>query len=397
MQIHQVPRQTLQDRVSGRVVHGSRSGGATMLSPEDENSLVQYCLYCAPRGFPLTHRVLAAFATALRRKRHPGGNIPKLGKTWWRNFRARYIDVLSMRRPDNLDRARAACATREVVDQFYTLLDGTLEALGLKDKPSQIYNCDETGFAMERGSSTTTSIPLAAAQPSTSSTTSTTTCTCTCSLHRQPTPEEHPLVAEGLIPRDLAALLPPIQRRPVRRLPVAARVITASEYEHQYLERVEKERAGNAERQRRAALKRQREMERAAIEETIEAVIAGVGTTTSDSSNTISPSLCDSPGAPAAEAGHLPLPPPIPSAILQPPAKPSAAPPARRQRYQPPARRTHPPPSALSNNTTVPASSNASTTTPPGQINIMAITSPPVSSDTNPLSHKASPSNRRGS
>ncbi|KAJ8353530.1 hypothetical protein SKAU_G00210970 [Synaphobranchus kaupii] len=157
-----------------------------------------------------------------------------------------------MRRPDNLDRARAACATREVVDQFYTLLDGTLEALGLKDKPSQIYNCDKTGFAMERGpdtsttspgSSTTSSIPLAAAQPSTSSTTSTTTCTCTCSLHRRPTPEEHPLVAEGLIDRDLAALLPPIQRRPVRRLPVAARVITASEYEHQYLERVEKERA----------------------------------------------------------------------------------------------------------------------------------------------------------
>ncbi|KAJ8346591.1 hypothetical protein SKAU_G00279920 [Synaphobranchus kaupii] len=137
-----------------------------------------------------------------------------------------------MRRSDNLDRARAACATREVVDQFYTLLDETLEALR-----------DETGFAMERGpgtsttspgSSTTTSIPLAAAKPSTSSTTSTTTCTCTCSLHRQPTPEEHPLVAEGLIPRDLAALLLPIQRRPVRRLPVAARVITASEYEHQY-------------------------------------------------------------------------------------------------------------------------------------------------------------------
>ncbi|KAJ8333692.1 hypothetical protein SKAU_G00410110 [Synaphobranchus kaupii] len=96
--IHQVPRQTLQDRVSGRVVHGSHSGGPTMLSPEDENSLVQYCLYCAPRGFPLTHRVLVAFATELRRKRHPGGNIPKLGKTtltghgqlvlcgrWWTN------------------------------------------------------------------------------------------------------------------------------------------------------------------------------------------------------------------------------------------------------------------------------------------------------------------------
>ncbi|KAJ8381327.1 hypothetical protein SKAU_G00021050 [Synaphobranchus kaupii] len=89
--IHQVPRQTLQDRVSGRVVHGSRSGGPTMLSPEDENSLVQYCLYCAPRGFPLTHRVLAAFATALRRKRHPGGEYPKTGKDVVEKFQSQVL------------------------------------------------------------------------------------------------------------------------------------------------------------------------------------------------------------------------------------------------------------------------------------------------------------------
>ncbi|KAJ8356372.1 hypothetical protein SKAU_G00191660 [Synaphobranchus kaupii] len=178
-----------------------------------------------------------------------------------------------MRRPDNLDRARAACATREVVDQFYTLLDGTLEALRLLH--NNIHSpCSRTAiYQLDH-------------------------------QHLQPTPEEHPLVAEGLIPRDLAALLPPIQRRPVRRLPVAARVITATlDYEHQYLERVEKERAGNADRQRRTALKRQREMERAAaacvkeVEETIEAVNGSVGTTTSDSGNTISPSLCDSLGA----------------------------------------------------------------------------------------------------
>ncbi|KAJ8375348.1 hypothetical protein SKAU_G00059280 [Synaphobranchus kaupii] len=157
--------------------------------------------------------------------------------------------------------------------------------------------------------SSTTSTPLAAAQPSTSFTSSTTTCTC--SLQQQPTPEEHPLVAEGLIPRALTALLPPIQSRPVRRLPVAARVIIASEYEHQYLERVEKERAGK---------------------ETL--------------------SGRDEP---------------IPSAIIQPPARPSAAPPACQQWFQPPARRTQPTPPALSDDTTGLASSNASTTTTPGK------------------------------
>ncbi|KAJ8333603.1 hypothetical protein SKAU_G00416110 [Synaphobranchus kaupii] len=159
-----------------------------------------------------------------------------------------------MRRPDNLNRARAACATRDVVDQLYTLLDGTLEALRLRDKPSQIYNCDDTGFAMERGTWLHCYHPFSVGQ-------------CGGSLCR------------------------------------GSPVITASEYEHQYLERVENERP--------ETLSGRDEMERAAFEKTIEAVMAGVGTTTSDSGNTISPSLCDSPGAPAAEAGHLPLPPPI--------------------------------------------------------------------------------------
>ncbi|KAJ8333929.1 hypothetical protein SKAU_G00412480 [Synaphobranchus kaupii] len=182
--IHQVPRQTLQDRVSGGVVHGSRSGGPTMLSPQTGKDVVE-------------------------------------------KFQSQ---VLSMRRPDNLDRARAACATWEVVDQFYTLLEGTLEALRLKDKPSQIYNCDLTGFAMERGREKV--LVLSTASP----------------------------VAPGNTWTWLH-WLPPIQRRPVQRLPVVARMITASEYEHQYLEKVEKERAGNAVRQRPAALKRQREGE----------------------------------------------------------------------------------------------------------------------------------------
>ncbi|KAJ8332145.1 hypothetical protein SKAU_G00428730 [Synaphobranchus kaupii] len=282
--IHQVPRQTLQDRVSGRVVHGSRSGGLTMLSPEDENSLVQYCLYCAPRGFPLTHRVLAAFATALPRKRHPGGEYPKTGKDVVEKFQSQ------------------SCKERKIAVAGFR--NTGIFPFDPSVMPSDVQPGPDTS-STSPGSSTTTSIPLAAAQPSTSSTTSTTTCTC--SQHRQPTPEEHPLVAEGLIPRDLAALLPPIQRRPVRRLPVAARVITVSEYEHQYLERVEKERAGNAERQRRAALKRQREMERAAVEETIEAVIAGVGTTTSEQwQHPLPPPLSQS----SPQALYPPLPPP---------------------------------------------------------------------------------------
>ncbi|KAJ8356684.1 hypothetical protein SKAU_G00194780 [Synaphobranchus kaupii] len=204
-----------------------------------QNSLVQYCLYCTAHGYPLTHRILAAFATMLRRKRHPGGNIPKLGKMWWRNFRASPYK---------------SCKERKIVVAGFRntgIFPSVMDESRLM--PSEVQPGPGTS-TISPGSSTTTPTHPAAAQPSTSSATST--------------------------------------------------------------------------------------------------------TTTSDSGHTISPSLCDSPGAPA--AGHLPLPPPIPSAILQPPARPSAAPPACRQRFQPPARPTQPTPPALSDTTTGPAFSNAS-------------------------------------
>uniref|UniRef100_A0AAZ3P8X8 HTH psq-type domain-containing protein n=1 Tax=Oncorhynchus tshawytscha TaxID=74940 RepID=A0AAZ3P8X8_ONCTS len=43
--VHGVPRQTRADRLSGRVTHGCRSGPPTSLAPEDEKSVVQYCIY----------------------------------------------------------------------------------------------------------------------------------------------------------------------------------------------------------------------------------------------------------------------------------------------------------------------------------------------------------------
>ncbi|KAJ8368966.1 hypothetical protein SKAU_G00089940 [Synaphobranchus kaupii] len=223
-----------------------------------------------------------------------------------------------MRRPDNLDRARAACATREVVDQFYTLLDGTLEALGLKDKPSQIYNCDQTGFAMERGREKV--LALEALNMST----------------RQSRGTREHVSKAGHIDGELFRKW--FQHFIRHAVPERPLLIFDGHKSHLDLERVSTNTSTWREWRRRGPEtlsgrdeqpSKDRERWRgAAVEETIEAVIAGVGTTTSDSGNTISPSLCDSPRAPAAEAGHLPLPPPIPSAILQPPAKPSAAAPA---------------------------------------------------------------------
>ncbi|KAK6301245.1 hypothetical protein J4Q44_G00293430 [Coregonus suidteri] len=91
--VHGVPRQTLADRLSGRVTHGCRSGPPTLLAPEDENSLVQYRIYCASHGFPFIRQRLMKYANKIRRFRHPGETIPPLGKRWWEMFRKRHKNL----------------------------------------------------------------------------------------------------------------------------------------------------------------------------------------------------------------------------------------------------------------------------------------------------------------
>ena len=144
--VFRVPRNTLRDRVSGRVTHGSQSGPKRKLSAVDEEALVQYCLYCSAHGFPLTRARLLAYA--VMKKRSQEEHQPPLGKRRWYCFR--HAAVLSMRTPDNIDRARACCATMETVSRYFVLLEKTLTEHGLRDKPAQVYNCDETGFSMEK-------------------------------------------------------------------------------------------------------------------------------------------------------------------------------------------------------------------------------------------------------
>ncbi len=62
-----VPRKTLDDRIKGKVAHGSKPGMSTALSSVQEDSLVSYLIYMANRGFPLTRRMVKALPGQLPR------------------------------------------------------------------------------------------------------------------------------------------------------------------------------------------------------------------------------------------------------------------------------------------------------------------------------------------
>ena len=91
-----VPRKTLDDRVKGRVEHGSNPGPNTALTAEKEKALVAYLFYMAERGFPLTVNMARAFAWAVSFRSGSNSRFNEdtgPGKHWWRNFRARHPEL----------------------------------------------------------------------------------------------------------------------------------------------------------------------------------------------------------------------------------------------------------------------------------------------------------------
>ena len=60
-----VPRKMLDDRVKGRVKHGTKPGPDTVLTEEEEAVLMSYLVYMAQRGFPQTRTMTMAFAWAV--------------------------------------------------------------------------------------------------------------------------------------------------------------------------------------------------------------------------------------------------------------------------------------------------------------------------------------------
>ena len=63
---------------------------------------------------------------------------------WWNCFRK-----LSLHEGDSFPLVRHQMANRAVFKSYFSLLAETLDRHDLRDKPSQIYNCDESGMSLD--------------------------------------------------------------------------------------------------------------------------------------------------------------------------------------------------------------------------------------------------------
>ena len=140
-----VPKSTLGDRVSGRVLCGSTCGRNKYLTDEEEEDLATFIENCASVGYAKTRKQILALA---ERMLYVRGIEIHLSDGWWVSFLKRY-PFLTLRTPASLSTARARASDPESIKLYFDLLEETLVENELMSRPGQIYNMDETGLPLD--------------------------------------------------------------------------------------------------------------------------------------------------------------------------------------------------------------------------------------------------------
>ena len=136
-----IPRSTLHDPVSGRVVVGGQCGQEKYLADEEEDELEAFLVGCASIGFAKSRsQVIEIVQQVMSRK---GRHVP-VTHGWWESFLN-----LSLRTASPLSYVRMVGSNPEIIFRYFDLLDQTLVDNELEKKPSQIFNLDETGMPLD--------------------------------------------------------------------------------------------------------------------------------------------------------------------------------------------------------------------------------------------------------
>ena len=146
---HGVPRTTLQDRISGRVLNGCRPGRKPYLSKLEERDLSKFLVEVADIGYGKSRQEIKLLATyAAKDKGILTDDSHELSDGWYYRFMSRQ-EHLSLRKGDQIANVRMDCLNREVMNSYFELLKKTLSENNLLDSPDRIYNVDETGMPLD--------------------------------------------------------------------------------------------------------------------------------------------------------------------------------------------------------------------------------------------------------
>ena len=142
---YNIPKSTIYDRLSGKVIPGAVCGAPRYLTDKGEEELESFLIGCAQIGFGKTRSDVILLVQKLLQSR---GMQKDVSSGWWESFLRRHPNV-TLRTPVCLSKARAMATNQEVIDQYFDILEDALEENDLLDKPCQIYNLDETGIPLD--------------------------------------------------------------------------------------------------------------------------------------------------------------------------------------------------------------------------------------------------------
>lgn len=144
-ELYSVPKSTLQDRVSGRVLFGATSGPPKYLTNEEEDELANFLSGSAAVGYARTKKEIIALVQQVV-------DAKKINRVvtegWWASFNRRYGN-LTLRTAEKLSYVRAVASNPDILDHYYSLLQKTLLDNDLMEKPTNIFNLDETGMPLD--------------------------------------------------------------------------------------------------------------------------------------------------------------------------------------------------------------------------------------------------------
>ena len=149
-----VPKRTLYDRVKlGKKPRNQAHECDQNLTIAEEKELVGWITRLTIIGYPPRYQTLREMAEEIRKRRVRNINevgmilveyLP-IGKGWVRRFLQRHNE-LSAVRPRSIEMARVKAVSRKRLQQWFDDLHDVLEKYRIL--PENIYNMDETGFAI---------------------------------------------------------------------------------------------------------------------------------------------------------------------------------------------------------------------------------------------------------
>ena len=147
--LHGVPRSTLKDRLSGRVVHGRNPGPEPYLNVEEEQELAGHLINASNIGYGKTRQeVLNIVERYVERKEHTSLRSSTVTHGWWQKFLKRNPS-LSLRAGDSTASIRMDAINAENLKNYYDQLRSLFDEYDFENHPEAIYNMDETGVPLK--------------------------------------------------------------------------------------------------------------------------------------------------------------------------------------------------------------------------------------------------------